>query len=106
MLSVVDLARDSRFERIRIEDVVFDPRNATQIERRNPFKTTDSDSPDAARTLMHGIFVGEIQALEGAGRTCYDYDTGDGLHRTGMCDPIETAIILTRLVQRAKPKPS
>jgi uncharacterized ferritin-like protein (DUF455 family) len=78
MLSVEDLARDSRFERIRIEDVVFDPRNATQIERRNPFKTTDSDSPDAARTLMHGIFVGEIQALEGAGRTCYDYDTGDG----------------------------
>jgi uncharacterized ferritin-like protein (DUF455 family) len=78
MLSVEDLARDSRFERIRIEDVVFDPRNATQTEKRNPFKTTDSDSPDAARTLMHGIFVGEIQALEGAGRTCYDYDTGDG----------------------------
>ncbi len=25
---------------------------------------------------MHGIFVGEIQALEGAGRTCYDFDTG------------------------------
>jgi uncharacterized ferritin-like protein (DUF455 family) len=23
---------------------------------------------------MHGIFVGEIQALEGAGRTCYDFD--------------------------------
>jgi uncharacterized ferritin-like protein (DUF455 family) len=27
---------------------------------------------------MHGIFVGEIQALEGAGRTCFDYDTGGG----------------------------
>ena len=27
---------------------------------------------------MHGIFVGEIQALEGAGRTCYDFDTDDG----------------------------
>ncbi len=24
---------------------------------------------------MHGIFVGEIQALEGAGRTCHDFDT-------------------------------
>jgi uncharacterized ferritin-like protein (DUF455 family) len=24
---------------------------------------------------MHGIFVGEIQALEGAGRTCYDFET-------------------------------
>ena len=29
---------------------------------------------DRARSLMHGIFVGEIQALEGAGRTCYDFD--------------------------------
>ena len=27
---------------------------------------------------MHGIFVGEIQALEGAGRTCWDFDTGEG----------------------------
>ena len=26
---------------------------------------------------MHGIFVGEIQALEGAGRTCHDFVTGD-----------------------------
>ena len=25
---------------------------------------------------MHGIFVGEIQALEGAGRTCWDFDIG------------------------------
>jgi uncharacterized ferritin-like protein (DUF455 family) len=25
---------------------------------------------------MHGIFVGEIQALEGAGRTCYDFEVG------------------------------
>ena len=23
---------------------------------------------------MHGIFVGEVQALEGAGRTCFDFD--------------------------------
>ena len=27
---------------------------------------------------MHSIFVGEVQALEGAGRTCYDFDTGSG----------------------------
>jgi uncharacterized ferritin-like protein (DUF455 family) len=27
---------------------------------------------------MHSIFVGEIQALEGAGRTCWDFDTGTG----------------------------
>jgi uncharacterized ferritin-like protein (DUF455 family) len=78
MLSVNDLARDDRFARIRIEEAVFDPRNATAAEGRNPFKTSDPDAPDAARALMHGIFVGEIQALEGAGRTCYDFDTGPG----------------------------
>jgi uncharacterized ferritin-like protein (DUF455 family) len=78
MLSVADLARDARFERIRIEDVVFDPRNATMTNQRNAFAPADPDAPDAARVLMHSIFVGEIQALEGAGRTCFDYDTGPG----------------------------
>ena len=80
MLSVDDLARDSRFERINIEDTVFDPRNATLASRPrvNGFLPNHPDSPDNARALMHGIFVGEIQALEGAGRTCYDFDTGDG----------------------------
>ena len=37
---------------------------------------TRPDAPDAARQLMHGIFVGEIQALEGAGRTCWDFPVG------------------------------
>ncbi|MBA3654119.1 MAG: DUF455 family protein [Actinobacteria bacterium] len=79
MLSVDDLARDKRFERIRIEDVVFDPRNANAQRRQGAaFSPKDVDSPDAARSLMHGIFVGEIQALEGAGRTCYDFETGKG----------------------------
>jgi uncharacterized ferritin-like protein (DUF455 family) len=78
MLSVEGLARDDRFVRIRIEDVVFDPRNATMPTRRNAFAPADPDAPDAARILMHSIFVGEIQALEGAGRTCFDYDTGAG----------------------------
>ena len=79
MLSVADLARDSRFERIRIEDAVFDPRNLVNVERAgNQFRPSDPESPDAARALMHGIFVGEIQALEGAGRTCYDFEVGEG----------------------------
>jgi uncharacterized ferritin-like protein (DUF455 family) len=78
MLTVGDLARDSRFERIRIEEAVFDPRRSTMPEQRNAFKVTDPEAPDAARGLMHGIFVGEIQALEGAGRTCFDFDTGPG----------------------------
>ncbi|MEJ7585653.1 MAG: DUF455 family protein [Acidimicrobiales bacterium] len=36
------------------------------------------DAGDRAWRTMHGIFVGEIQALEGAGRTCWDFDTGTG----------------------------
>jgi uncharacterized ferritin-like protein (DUF455 family) len=82
MLSVDDLARDERFERIQIEDVVFDPRNATSRQqggrRGGGFSVEVEEAPEAARQLMHGIFVGEIQALEGAGRTCFDYDTGTG----------------------------
>jgi uncharacterized ferritin-like protein (DUF455 family) len=79
MLTVEDLARDSRFERIRIEDTIFDPRQfANEGRSGNQFRPDDPDSPDAARALMHAIFVGEIQALEGAGRTCYDFDTGEG----------------------------
>ena len=77
MLSVEDLARDDRFVRTRIEDAIFDPRRADP-ERGNVFKPTDPESTDAARQLMHGIFVGEIQALEGAGRTCYDFEVGKG----------------------------
>lgn len=80
-LSIDDLARDDRFERMRIEDLVFDPRNAIAFEnnkKRGGFVPKNDDAPDAARQLMHGIFVGEIQALEGAGRTCYDFDTGSG----------------------------
>src|SRR2546423_11839628 len=78
ILPVEELARDTRFQRINIEEVVFDPRNAVRDDRsqRNAFKAKDPDSPDAARQLMHSIFVGEIQALEGAGRTCYDFEVG------------------------------
>jgi uncharacterized ferritin-like protein (DUF455 family) len=79
MLSVDDLARDDRFTRTRIEDTIFDPRNAAALDNRdNPFKPSDPDAPDSARQLMHGIFMGEIQALEGAGRTCYDFEVGSG----------------------------
>src|SRR3954465_10006091 len=80
ILPVDELARDERFERIKIEDVIFDARNASAKEQRSRqggFRVDNEEAPDAARGLMHGIFVGEIQALEGAGRTCWDFDTGD-----------------------------
>ena len=76
MLPVTELARDERFVHINIEDAIFDPRNAAVYEgkRRARFEPGQYDAPDGARQLMHGIFVGEIQALEGAGRTCFDFD--------------------------------
>ena len=81
MLSTDDLARDDRFVRIRIEETMFDPRTIDfekKGARRGGFHIDDPDAPERARRLMHGIFTGEIQALEGAGRTCYDYNVGSG----------------------------
>ena len=82
---VDDLARDARFVRVPISDRLNDPRtarvdDATSKTKRGPGRLTPDrpDAPDAARALMHGIFVGEIQALEGAGRTCWDFEVGPG----------------------------
>ena len=46
--------------------------------RAGGFQPNEPDAPDGARQLMHAIFTGEIQALEGAGRTCYDFEVGTG----------------------------
>jgi uncharacterized ferritin-like protein (DUF455 family) len=83
---VEDLARDDRFVRVPMMERFNDPRSARADEeatgkkaRRQGRLTPDrADAPDAARALMHGIFVGEIQALEGAGRTCWDFEVGSG----------------------------
>src|SRR4051794_27085949 len=77
MLPVAELARDERFHHIRVEDTVFDPRNISPAAQRNGLATDYVNASDNVRGLMHGIFVGEIQALEGAGRTCFDFTTGD-----------------------------
>jgi uncharacterized ferritin-like protein (DUF455 family) len=71
------LARDDRFVRNRIEDAFMDPRNRSMGERDLGSAKLDPHRPAAAeraRALMHGIFTGEIQALEGAGRTTFDFD--------------------------------
>jgi uncharacterized ferritin-like protein (DUF455 family) len=80
MLPVEELARDERFERMRIEEQIFDPRRAhvDRSEGAGVLRRDHPDFPDGSRALMHGIFVGEIQALEGAGRTCWDFDIGPG----------------------------
>ena len=75
-----ELARDERFVRTKIEDRVLDPRNMAMMERDLGSAKLEPSRPaaaDRARSLMHGIFVGEIQALEGAGRTCFDFDEED-----------------------------
>ena len=79
---VEELARDERFHTVTNRERMGDPRTVFQsgAQARNSNRHTPSrrDASDAARALMHGIFVGEIQALEGAGRTCHDFDTGTG----------------------------
>src|SRR5687768_15001556 len=92
-MTAEELARDSRFKRVNIGDQMNDPRNARmaaaaqgdgdKVARGNrnsrmlgSMKPELEETPDRARALMHGIFVGEIQALEGAGRTCWDFEVG------------------------------
>jgi len=86
---VEDLARDSRFQQVNMAERMADPRSAlgregdTSRQRSNRLVPSRSDASTAARALMHGIFVGEIQALEGAGRTCHDFRTqGDQARRS------------------------
>jgi uncharacterized ferritin-like protein (DUF455 family) len=81
-LPVEELARDSRFWRSRFEDNFNDPRVGAQrmkgtYARPERFSPDERNAPEGARSMMHGIFMGEIQALEGAGRTCFDFETGN-----------------------------
>jgi uncharacterized ferritin-like protein (DUF455 family) len=83
MLPVQELARDDRFFRSRFEDAFTDPRMGAQKAKGTPekpekFSPEQKNAAEGARSLMHGIFMGEIQALEGAGRTCWDFTTGNG----------------------------
>jgi uncharacterized ferritin-like protein (DUF455 family) len=88
------LARDERFVRLTTEQRFMDPRSpGSRSNPRGAMKLTPArpDAPDAARALMHGIFVGEVQALEGAGRTCWDFETGDGSEETPFALKLDMA---------------
>ncbi|MCU1394784.1 MAG: hypothetical protein JWM34_3212 [Ilumatobacteraceae bacterium] len=84
------LARDERFSTITVQDRMDDHRTALTVGNveasgpRTKVRLTPDrrDASDGARGLMHGIFVGEIQALEGAGRTCFDFDTASSTRAT------------------------
>ncbi len=82
-LPVDQVARDSRFRWVRDSERAQDPRESDVLgngnyQRAGRFSPASEEAPERTRRLMHGIFMGEVQALEGAGRTCFDFDTGDG----------------------------
>ncbi len=42
-------------------------------------RPTDDEAPMFIRSSMHSIFMGELQALEGAGRSCWDFTDNEEL---------------------------
>ncbi|BAN00700.1 DUF455 family protein [Ilumatobacter coccineus] len=107
-LPVEDLARDERFVQTNMAARLADKRSAIPVAdkgdapARKSSKSRGSnnrltpdrhDASDAARGLMHGIMVGEIQALEGAGRTAHDFEAGDG---SGDTIPFELKLDMAR----------
>ncbi|HUQ40140.1 MAG TPA: DUF455 family protein [Acidimicrobiales bacterium] len=81
ILPAEELARDDRFFTVGLGEQLNDPRARNDVqaprggyERARRMTPSDRSAPERSRSLMHGIFVGEIQALEGAGRTCWDFD--------------------------------
>jgi len=88
LLPPEELARDNRFTRLPMAVRLSDKRRARRFDELGPdgakptarepmrLRPDGANASDQARALMHGIFVGEIQALEGAGRTCWDFETG------------------------------
>ena len=99
---VEDLARDERFVQTNMAERIKDSRNLAEGLQKKSAKSRASsnrltpdrhDASDRARGLMHGIMVGEIQALEGAGRTAHDFDAGDG---SGDTIPFELKLDMAR----------
>lgn len=74
-LPVEELARDERFVRVPIEERFMDKRKMPEDIRKQGtrFEAQSQQGPENARGLMHGIMMGEVQALEGAGRTAFDF---------------------------------
>jgi hypothetical protein len=53
MLPVTELARDERFNHMSVEEVIFDPRNASPSARINTLAPTYENASENARSLMH-----------------------------------------------------
>lgn len=105
-MPVQDLARDERFVQTNMAERLADRRSPIPVDDDAPKRKSARsrgannrltperrDASDAARGLMHGIMVGEIQALEGAGRTAHDFPAGDG---SGDTIPFELKLDMAR----------
>jgi uncharacterized ferritin-like protein (DUF455 family) len=98
---VDDLARDERFVQTNMAERMKDARTTVDVDAAKAKSRASSnrltpdrhDASDGARSLMHGIMVGEIQALEGAGRTAHDFAAGDG---SGDTIPFELKLDMAR----------
>jgi uncharacterized ferritin-like protein (DUF455 family) len=98
---VDDLARDERFVQTNMAERMKDARTTVDVDAAKAKSRASSnrltpdrhDASDGARSLMHGIMVGEIQALEGAGRTAHDFEAGDG---SGDTIPFELKLDMAR----------
>ena len=80
ILPAEQLARDDRFVEVNMQQRLSDPRMGVpggSYQRVGRLGPEDPDAPERSRSLMHGIFMGEIQALEGAGRTCWDFEESE-----------------------------
>jgi uncharacterized ferritin-like protein (DUF455 family) len=101
-MSSAELQRDDRFtrtdipvdfltaEEVTVEDLdkfmkMMRPKDrGADAEAIRPrlgkrLRPDDDRAPLATQSQMHGIFMGELQALEGAGRSCWDYVEDDEL---------------------------
>jgi len=98
---VENLARDERFVQTNMAERMKDARTTVDVDAATAKSRASSnrltpdrqDASDGARSLMHGIMVGEIQALEGAGRTAHDFAAGDG---SGDTIPFELKLDMAR----------
>ena len=100
---VEDLARDERFVQTNMAERLADTRDVVESDTKrkssksraasNRLTPARPDASERARSLMHGIMVGEIQALEGAGRTAHDFEAGDG---SGDSIPFELKLDMAR----------
>jgi len=61
------LAREERFVRMRARDVA-----QIKVDQGEP-PFPDLSSRESIKERVHGIMVGEMQAMEGAGRSVYDF---------------------------------